>query len=196
MSAESKAKKFCIEAERHGWSHKVDMRDDEAHVTCTRHGEQLYIWWRENSLIETPKYTFNGRTISTHNAAGAYRQLSAKPDFKKAYRRSSKIKVVEAKETPIIRHPLPFDIHGSTDKEILREIRGSRVTWLNRQTGLAESTVVPYRVQRSGRVILMNTDLVNVFYLATGNNDRDYVSFMDGEGRFRAVYLDNILQVA
>lgn len=201
MSAETKAKKFVTEAERHGWEHKIEIKGDEAHVYCTREAERLYIWWRGDTgkLIETPKYTFGGHTISTHNAAGAYRQLAAKPDLSKVYRRSQRIRISsgeEEGEIPVVRHTLPFDIDESSDKEILREIRGSRLTWLNRQTGMAEMAQVPYKVTRSGSVILMNTDLKNVFYLAAGNDDRAYVSFMDGEGRFRAVYLDNILQVS
>lgn len=195
----NKAEKFQKAAEQNGWAVQITEKGDEAHVRCTRGGESLYIWWRENSLIETPKYTINGATISTHNAAGAFRQLEKKPDYNKAFRRTRRAEVMteeKAEIDPLTRMQLPFDIDDDPDSVILREIRGSRLTWLNGKTGVAESAHVPYKVMRGSDVRLMNTDLTHVFYLAAGNDDRAYVSFMDPEGRFRAVYLDAILSVA
>jgi len=196
VSSESKARKFGQEAEANGWTVTITTSDgDRCDVRCTRGDEIIEIFWVANSLTETPKYTLAGRTTSLHNAAGATRQLSKKPDLNKVYKKSrratQKIKV-EAGETtdgesiPIVRHELPFDIWESSDKDILRACRGSRVVWLNSMLGVAEVAFIPKQ---------SNMDLTHTFYVAESSSGKPYMSFMDEHGRFRAVHLESILQV-
>lgn len=186
-----KAKRFATEADGYKWSSTITHpHGDEVHVVVVRGDERIHIWWRRGCLIETPKYTLAGRTISLHNAAGATRQLGLKPDLSKAYRRpGAKVahEVTEDGSLQPIRHPLPFDLYEASDKEILRALRGNRVTWLNGMTGLAETSMLPK---------MSNMNLEDTFYLAENGKGRAYVSFMNEMGHFRAVYLDAILQVS
>ena len=197
MSSEGKARKFAGQAEANGWIVTVtDAGDDRFDVRCVRGDEIIEIFWVANSLTETPKYTLAGRTTSLHNAAGATRQLSMKPDLNKVYKKSRRVtptKVqVEAGETtdggaiPVVRHELPFDIWESSDREILRACRGSRIVWLNKTIGTAEVAHIPKQ---------SNLDLKNTFFIAESSAGKPYLSFMDELGRFRAVHLENILQV-
>lgn len=191
-----KAIQFMAKAAEFGWESSSEVKGDETHVTAIRGGEKLTIWWKGNALIASPQYSYMGRKVGTHNTAGAYRQLAAKPVIKPHRRRRAILQDQPETEQPIVRHELPFDILESPKSEILKAIRGNTLTWLNGMTGKVETSMVPYKVSDKGGVRLFNTDLKSTFYLKTGRNGRQYVSFMDPNGVYRAVYLDSILQVA
>lgn len=198
-----KAQKFIDDAAKHGWESKSEVRGNETHVISTRGGEQIHIWWVGNALTSSPQYSYMGRTVGTHNTAGAYRRLEGKPSVIKHTRKSARRQRVDptfvklqVEEEGAVRHELPFDLDESPKSEILKCIRGNNISWFNSRTGVVETCLVPYKVSGKNGVRLFNVDLKNVFYIKANNSGRRYVSFMDGNGTFRAVYLDAILQVA
>lgn len=210
-SSMGKALCFKDDAEAEGWNVEIEeVAPEEVHVYCTRNGEEVYIWWRDNQLLETPKYNYNGAQISLHNTATATRHLAKKPDAALAAKRlqrkqkartasviiaDEEITELKIEEMQLI---LPFDIYESSNSEILAAIRGSTLVWANAMTGKVETEYVPYIISKGNKKsgdVYMNTDLKNVFKLVVGRNDRDYISFMNANGIFRAVYLDRILQV-
>lgn len=191
----SKAKKFIAEAERHGWTSEWSYRADDKRtmVVATREGEVLSIWWYGNLLNESPVYAYAGRTVKTHNTAGAYRQLAATAVVKPARR----IRINEAPNHEAFQGvPLPFHIEDTPRSAILHAIRDSTLTWRNGISGVLETAKVPYKIVSRGRVSTFNTDLKYTFYIRRGKDGRRYVSFMDENGLYRAVYLDAIVSVS
>lgn len=206
MSSLGKAMKFIELMKKNGWkgSLKRDDPNDYACLIAHRGDERLEISWTANQLTFPPKYEFAGTRANLHSAAVARRHIEANgPDIKLYMkRRRRKVRVARkpvATSMPrqnskgddvavpaFEQHTLPFDIHESSDKEILRVIRGSQLIWINRLTGQPESAHVP---------VNLNRDLQNTFFLADNAKGRTFVSFMSSEGVFRAVYLDAILQV-
>lgn len=212
MSSQQKADAFTKEAEANGWTveHSYGAGGTEhVIVDCVRDDEHINIFWDHNRLLETPKYTFSGVTTSLHNQATATRQLSKKPDLERAYKRKARLQVPppsgdpsEAPAIPLTRHSLPFDIWESTDKEILRALRGNTIIYLNQQLGYAEAVHV-------SKLLNMNLRHYNLSqageppwlpdgYLLDPEGGRPMVNFiaMDGYSKsFRSVALENILQV-
>lgn len=184
MSSESKAKSFAQKAEENGWTAKVVAHKeipDHFDVVCHRGDEEITIWWENNSLLETPKYNFGGRSYSLHNAATAARRLSAKPDVRK---------VIRARRQP--RHAaipasyVPFDIWEAPDEEIMRDVLGSHLSWRNSVSGEIETAYVPKS---------RNWNTQDVFYLSESKAGKPFLSFMDELGMFRAVHLEAIVHV-
>lgn len=223
MTSEMKAEKFKKEAELHGWAVVVGTGSaggDHIVVDCNRGDEHINIFWVNNILTETPKYTLAGVTTSLHNAAQATRQLSQKPNLERAYRRTARRVGLKAatvggsladpsagggsggqgpEALPIVRHPLPFDLWESTDKEILRALRGSTIVYLNQQLGYALST----RIVKQLNMNLLHFNLVQAGEKParpTGdrldpNKGRPIVNFIATDGGFRSVAIEQILQV-
>lgn len=227
MTSEAKAQQFAAVATANGWDAKITNGDGSDHwiCDCRRGDEHINIFWIDNTLTETPKYTLAGITTSLHNKATATRQLSQKPDLQKAYRRTKRsaggnalraakvgseliggadVSAVSGGEdseglgVTALKHELPFDLLESTDKEILRAIRGNRIVFLNSMTKLPEAVHVPKP---------MNMDLskFNISYVGhksarpTGqildpDKGRAMVNFVTPNG-FRSVHLDSILQI-
>ncbi|QXO13711.1 hypothetical protein SEA_DUMPTRUCK_56 [Gordonia phage DumpTruck] len=197
MSGMDKAQAFATEAHANGWTTKIETRNgDETHLEAERKGERITIWWRDNSLIETPKHYFMGQVKSLHNKATATRQLSLKPN-PKGFRggnglgaRFVDLKLGKDGELPedvdleSIRYPLPFDINETPDKDILKELRGSTIVFVNRLSGKGESV----HIARS-----LNMDL-NKFYIEESVDGKAYVTFLSHTG-FRSVYLESILRI-
>ncbi|QFG13565.1 hypothetical protein PBI_LAMBO_56 [Gordonia phage Lambo] len=196
MSGMDKAQAFAAEAQANGWTTKIETKNgDETHVEAERKGERITIWWRGNSLIETPFHHFMGQVKSLHNKATATRQLSMKPNPKgfrgpKMGARFVDLKLTEEGGLPeevdleSIRYPLPFDPKESTDGEILKEIRGSTIIFVNRISGKGESVHV-------ARSLNMKPDN---FYLEESTEGKLYVTFLSATG-FRSVYIDSILRI-
>lgn len=200
MSAAQKAGDFIQLLKANGWKGKLDLdeKNDWAKIFANRDQERLEIGWCDNQLIGPPKYEFAGTTANLHSAAVARKHVTAsKPDMSiylkrkrrrvRAVQRASQNNSSSAEvEFDTTQHELPFDIDESTDKEILFAIRGSTLIWKNTLTGMPESEYVPRE---------MNRDLNNTFYVAESSQGRAYVSFMTSGGVFRAVALEQILQV-
>lgn len=201
MSGMDKAQKFCEEAHANGWTTKIEQRnDDEVHVEAERNSERITIFWRGNSLVETPFHYFMGQQKSLHNKATATRQLSLKPN-PKGFRQGARQKIVDLKLTPMsgdfkdaelidqetleqIRQPLPFDPDNDTDSTILKALRGSTVVFVNRLSGRGESVHIP-------RDLNMNR---NHFFLEDSVDGETYVSFLSASG-FRSIYLNSIVRM-
>jgi hypothetical protein len=200
VSAVQKAADFIALLKENGWKGKLDLdeKNDWAKIFAHRDQERLEIGWCVNQLIGPPKYEFAGTIANLHSAAVARQHVRAsKPDMSIYLKRKRrKVRAVQRanqnnsssapEEFDTTQHELPFDIHESTDKEILRAIRGSTIIWKNTLTGMPESEYVPRE---------MNRDLNNTFYVAESSEGRAYVSFMTSGGVFRAVALEQILQV-
>lgn len=211
MSSQQKADAFQKEAENNGWNVDCSIGAGSDHVVldCTRDDEHINIFWVENSLTETPKYTIAGVTTSLHNKATATRQLSQKPDLVRAYKRSPRRSVSEepssAPEQPaaaLTRHGLPFDLWESTDREILKALRGNTIVYFNNLLKNAEVVHIDKRLN-------MNLNHFNLSqagekpwrpdgFLLDPEGGRPIVNFiaMDGYYKsFRSVALESILQV-
>lgn len=194
MSSIQKAGDFIKLLKLHGWKGKFDKDSitDYAKIWAKREAEQLEISWINNQLTGPPKYWLADTEMNLHSAAVARRIVTGQPDMQaylKRRRRKAKVQRAEGdSDSPTqetFRHELPFTPESS-DKEILRAIRGSTIIWKNRISGLPESAFVPKD---------SNRDLNNVFYVAESSEGRPFVSFISQEGTFRAVALDSILQV-
>lgn len=190
----AKAEKFQKLGEAEGWTLKEIIEESDINrwtISLVRGDELITCWWDNNSMLESPIYRIGAYENRPRNLAAAVRQLGLKPDLSKAYKKAKKVAKQEpgadGVAIPVIRHKLPFDIDKDPDKVILRELRGSRITYLNSYTGAAEVAAIPKA---------KNMDLQNVFFLDEGSNGRAFVSFMDELGMFRAVHLDAILQVS
>lgn len=214
MSSVGKANSFMKIAQSCGWETKWKASDDYewVEVTATRGGEKVVITWMSNQLNGPPEYTFNGVLTKLHSAAVAKRTVQAvKPDLD-AYKRRSKrasAKLAQAgtptenssgasEPSPLdpSEYTLPFDIREDPDSVILKAIRGNTLIWRNSMTGQYESEFVPHKIAdgRNGAKVF-NWDLENVFYLASSSTGRDYVSYMNINGVFRAVALEALIGV-
>lgn len=188
-----KAGKFNAEALLAGWKAEDIKHEEDINrytATVTRGEEKLVLWWDNNQMLECPIYTLGAYEMRPRNMAAARRMLTAKPDLSKAYQKARKIAKgtdAEGQAIPIVRHELPFDIHEDSDSTILKALRGSRIVYLNGLTQAAQVTHIPK---------LKNLDLQNVFFLSESVDGKAFVSFMDELGMFRAVHLENILQVS
>lgn len=209
MSSVGKANGFMRVAQANGWKTEWKANDDYLNVTvtATRGSEKIVICWESNQLNGPPQYSYNGVVVGLHSAAVAKRTVqAAKPDIE-AFRRRSRIanaklraqtptgvtsSTAEDAPTPSESYySLPFDIHEDTDRTILKAIRGNTIVWRNNLTGQHESEFVPYKAGDR----IFNWDLQNVFYLAQSESGRDYVSFMNINGMFRAVALETLVGV-
>jgi hypothetical protein len=196
LSAIQKAGAFVQILKENGWKGKIDAdeKNDYAKIFAHRDQEKLEIEWYGNQLVGPPKYEFAGTVAKLHSAAVARKHVRGRPDVqlyikrKRRHARAAKNNSSNGApvEIDVTQHELPFDIETSTDKEILRVLRGSTIVWKNRFTGLPESEYISRE---------RNRDLTNVFYIAESSKGRPYVSFMTDQGVFRAVGLDVILQV-
>ena len=213
MTSQRKAEKFAEVAQEHGWETEVterpDLGDDYWETNCNRAGEHIHIFYTNNQLTETPKYTFLGRTLSLHNTATATRKLATEPDLTKTYKRvapkrSARLQAPMLDETPLeeedptvlfARRDLPFDIVESSDAEILKAVRGSTLIYWNSLAKRVEREFVPYIVGKDRNVQIFNVDLEDTFYQAETDEGKAYLSFMNINGEYRAVHLENILEV-
>lgn len=200
MSAIQKADDFIQLLKANGWKGKLDLdeKNDWAKIFANRGQERLEIGWCDNQLLGPPRYEFAGTVANLHSAAIARKHVTASRPDMSIYLKRKRRKVRAVRRTgqnnsssveielDMTQHILPFDIEESTDKEILLAIRGATVMWKNNLTGMPESEYVPRE---------MNRDLNNVFYVAESSKGRAYVSFMTSSGVFRAVALEQILQV-
>lgn len=196
MSTIQKANDFVKLLTANGWTGKkeYDPEHDWVMVYAERGPEKLEIGWCDDVILGPPKYEFAGTVANLHSRKIAADHVKAsKPDMT-MYLLRQKRKARAARAMPVdgqppvelTKHELPFDIHNSTDREILLAIRGSKIVWKNSFTGMPEEEFIPRE---------RNRDLTNVFYVAESSKGRPYVSFMTDQGVFRAVALEQILQV-
>lgn len=203
----TKANRLISEAKANGWEVKWTLHNREnenVQVECTRGAEYLEIEWNNFQLARSASYRYHEMTLVVNNASAAKRILQRiKPDieqYQRWQRRNRKQIVIdetrEEAEQDFSDYILPFDIHKDDDSTILKAIRGNTILFKNSLTGNVESVMVPWKISGGKTGIrVMNRDLDNVFYLAEGAKKRDYLSFMDSEGRFRAVHLDRLIGV-
>lgn len=197
--AMNKANKFCEVAKANGWDIiAISVKNgDETHVEVARNKERITIWWRGNSLVETPFHHYMGQQRSLHNAHDATEQLSKKPSASKVRgasvgRRFTNIALDKNGDAILpedidiqdLKDELPFTEEDS-DATILKALRGHTIIFLNRISGKAESVHIPKS---------LNMDLEHRFYLEESAKGELYVSFLAATG-FRSVYIDSILRV-
>ena len=202
----SKANRLIEVAKSNGWEIKwtlVSETDENVVVVCTRGAERLEIEWQNNQLSYSPKYSFHDMKLKLHSRKTAENKLRmVKPDidqYRRWQRRSQPSQSTsEGKgESDFSEYMLPFDIKEDTDATILKAIRGNTIIFKNTKTGEVESVLVPWKISGGRQGIrVLNVDLENVYYLAESESGRAYLSFMDIEGRFRAVHLDRLIGVA
>ena len=213
MSSQQKADAFQKEAENNGWTVECSFGDGPDHVIvdCRRGDEHINIFWIQNTLTETPKYTLAGTTTSLHNKATATRQLSLKPNLERAYKRSTPRRAQQgigavsdssesapADALPIVRHPLPFDLWESTDKEILKALRGNKIVYLNTILGYAQAVMIHKQLNMN----LLHFNIVQAGekparptgQLLDPEGGRPILNFVTVEG-FKSVAIEQILQV-
>ncbi len=206
MSAH-KASRFNKLAQQNGWETKWRQRENWAfaEVVATRGAESITISWENNQLNGPPIYRFHDMERKLHSRLVAERKLAApKPDLDQ-YKRHQRSAAVASRGTgdPSAtsnglaeqEYDLPFDPDADPDSVILKAVRGNVLVWRSSVSGVVESCLVPWRIQDQGKVRVMNTDTKNVFFLASSSSGQDYLSFMDSEGRFRAVRLKSIMGV-
>lgn len=216
MSAINKADAFIAEAEKNGWicEWRAGNNYGWVEVTAKRGPEKLVIEWNSNQLTGPPLYTLHEITWKLHSAKVAKQTVSrVKPDLDAYQRRQRAAQLAQRRqavqptkssngsgpttngsipEPPVPAGAIiPFDIYEDSNATILKAIRGSTLVWKNQFTGMTEREFVPHLVGNK----LYNRDLDNTFYLALGDKDRAYVSFMNTNGKFRAVYLDQLVAV-
>lgn len=191
-----KANRFIRKAKEGGWetSYKILSKENAAiQVIATRGSEKIVIEWANNQLAYSPEYHLHEMQLKIHSRLDAERKLSAlKPDYDqyRRWQRRSRGKV--STETAELEVSLPFDIEKDSDSVILKAIRGNTIIFKNSISGETESCFVPFR-SSDGKVF--NYDTNNVFFLAESNEGRVWLSFMDGNGCFRAVHLDRLVGV-
>lgn len=211
----TKANRFIRVAKENGWETRYKIINADAEnimVTATRGPEKLVIEWAENLLTDSPDYQLHEMHLRIHSRLDAERKLKrAKPDYEQYHRwqKRNKPKLndsydpkdplgegVPHHERMLSTRELPFDPDTDDDSTILKAIRGNTLVFVNSVSGNLERVHVPWRMSggKDG-VRVFNWDLENVFYLATSATDRDYVSFMDSNGIFRAVHLDRLVGV-
>lgn len=205
MSNLEKAERFIAIAEEAGWQTKWTRAADWIwiKVVATRGAEWLQIEWQNNQLSYSPMYRFHEMDRKIHSRLDAERVLQAtKPDiaayqrWQRANRNTAPVAAATQPESELPHdYMLPFDIHEDPDSVILKAIRGNTLLWKNEFTKEVDSVWVPWRVSDGKRLRVYNADTENVFYLAGSSTGRDYVSFMDANGKFRAVHLDAIIGV-
>lgn len=211
----NKANRFILKAKENGWETRykiLSAEDAVIRVTATRGNEKIVIEWAGNQLSYSPEYHLHEMQLKIHSRLDAERKLvQVKPDYEQYHRwqrktrNSSKLKDSYDPNDPLgegfqgdgdVRPDLPFDPETDDDSTILKAIRGNTLVFRNSISGNLERILVPWRMSggKDG-VRVFNYDLVNVFYLATSASGRDYVSFMDSNGVFRAVHLDRLIGV-
>lgn len=206
MTSVGKANGFMEVCKASGWETKWKAANNYefVEVTATRGGEKVVIAWINNQLNGPPEYFFNGVLTKLHSAAVAKRTVqAAKPDIAAYQRRARRTATVagapgtapESSSAPLEIDPteytLPFNIHEDLDSVILKAIRGNTIIWRNSMTRAIMSEYVPHKAGDK----VFNWDTKNVFYLATTESGRDYVSYMNVNGVFRAVALETLVGV-
>lgn len=195
MDSSRKAERFQVWAEEAGWSTVLeDEGDDRVSVTCSKDGQQIYIWWQNNALTEGPRYTFGGIDKSLHNQAGAKRQLTAKPDWSKASKKQRKqeSKIEDSgtdepeesfEESIVMSTTLPFSMEDS-DEDVITVLWGRSITFVNSINKAIESEPISKEKNKY-------SDVCN---LTTTSSGRRIINFVCPSG-FRSVGLDAIVQV-
>ncbi len=213
-----KANKFIIAAKESGWETRYQIlssEDQVIQVTATRGAESVTIEWANNRLSFSPEYKFHDMELKLHSTIEAVRAVQRhKPDLDRygvwLRRTRRKSKAVQnftdplygndeedRGEVPPETQNLPFNIKEDSDLEILKAISGNTIVYRHGISGAVSSVLVPWRLPGGRKGMrLMNRDTTNVFYLALGKEDRVYLSFMDSEGQFRAIYIDQMIGVA
>lgn len=204
MTSVGKANKFMKLAQSYDW--KTTWKADEGYewveVTATRGSEKIVIDWMNNQLNGPPVYVLSGMKTTLHSAAVANRTVqAARPDYESHHKR---VKLSQARQgapkdssshAPGSDYTLPFNMEEDPDSVILKAIRGNTIVWRNSMTGEYESELVPHKISDGKGVRVFNWDTERVFYLAQSNRGRDYLSYMNLNGVFRAVALDSLVGV-
>ncbi len=205
MSVE-KANSLIEVAKENGWAVKwqiLNHDDENIVVEVTRNAEWLEIEWNNRQLAKSAKYRFHEMELVVNNASAAKKILRRmKPDVEQYHKWQRRNRSRKMEDEPVgeeampTDYVLPFDPDLDDDVTILKRIRGNTILFKNTKTGEMESVMVPWKVSGGKNGIrVMNIDRENVFYLATSKDGRDFLSFMDMEGRFRAVHLDRLIGV-
>lgn len=205
MSTIQKANRFIKVAKESGWETKWESGENFGwvNVIATRGAESIEISWQDNTLTGSPIYKFHEMVRKIHSRLDAERTLQrTKPDVEayQRYQRSQRANPAGngtpvAASTSDLELGLPFDIENDPDSVILKAIRGNTILWRNSITGQMERCWVPWKVSTKKGWQLYNVDLENVFFLASSSDGKDYLSFMDANGHFRAVHLEAIKSV-
>lgn len=203
MSSAGKANNFMKHAQSYDWKTTWEADEDYewVEVTAVRGSEKIIITWMNNQLNCPPVYVLSGMKTTLHSAAVAKRTVeAARPDYESHHKR---VKLSKARQgtpkdssnTPESSdYTLPFSIEDD-DSTILKAIRGNTIVWRNSMTGEYESELVPHRISDGKGVRVFNWDTKHVFYLAESPSGREYLSFMNLNGVFRAVALESLVGV-
>jgi hypothetical protein len=150
----AKADVFLGEAKELGWSGSRVVDGESATATVKRGGEVIEISWLRGVFQgDTCLYICDGRTgIKIHNASAAKKRMAlSSAEAQEEAQKVSAHKAARApkKTTPAAarRRRLPFDPKLALDEEILSEVRGRNITWVNSISGTEETARVTRNAQ-------------------------------------------------
>lgn len=193
MTAISKATKFIQLCKENGWQgeREFDYENDFALVKVHRDHEILEIEWLDNQLTGPPKYSYNGITVRLHCAATARKNIERSPEIarrqesqvkRRAPRLKSSFSSSQTSSIPM----LPFTIGETPDREILRVCRNKTLVWWSDLMQAEQQAHIPKT---------KNVDLHNVYYIGETSVGKEYLSFCDENGSFRAVSFSAMLRL-
>ena len=188
-----KAKAFCEKVEANGWTADRSWGEggsDHIVVTARRGAEVIFIEWIAGVFQATAMYAQGDRNIKMRNASQALQygartpeqataetaKVSANRFFRK---REQPTEAVEAQK-----QALPFDPATALEDEVLAQLAGRRVTWMNRVSQSPESAVFPVEYRKE-------------FTHITEYEGERIVNFVDHGGTgFRSFRLSGLLSVS
>lgn len=180
------------------WENEVDKLDDEGiTLTLTRGDESMQITWDgRGSLVHPLVYTLSGiKEVKLRNVAAALRVIADKPNY------TRRVGVRRERQAPAVPEnvPLPFDIELATDEEIIKAVRGKKLTWLNEMAGEYETGMVPdaKRVEvpdgNGGRKFVRRTS--RNITMSVSSEGRRILTFPAVNEQYRSLHLDRLVQI-
>lgn len=172
-------------AEKYGWL--IDEAETD-HLVITRSGERLEIRWRDRRVVEAPTYTLLGYEKGLSSTSNLVRVMErtgpSQSELRKAYRKKPVVEDGEFDPGNFERN-LPFDPEDADEDHVKKATMGSGLVWMNEVSGQAEQEYVP-KVRNQGS---------EHFYVSRSRGGEPYLSFLNGDGKFRAVSLVRLLRI-
>lgn len=188
----AKGKAFAEAIRPHGWEIAPTWGETPDHVivVATRAAEIITIEWIGGVYQPTATYAQGDRVVKLRNASQAKQYAArtaeqATEETKKvAANRFFRRREIQPEQVEAQRQPLPFDPATALDDEILAQLSGRRVTWMNRVSQSPESAVFPVEYRKE-------------FTHITEFEGERIVNFVDhGGSGFRSFRLSGLLSVS
>lgn len=169
-------------------------------LTLARGDETMQITWENGGLVHPLVYTLAGvREVKLRNVSAALKLVLGQPEYKTA--RAPRVVGEPKPKVEPVTAVLPFDIVEATDAEIIKAVRGKKLTWLNDMMGEYESARVPDRKlvevkdpDKPGQWKNVYRTSPNIT-MSTSAAGRRILTFPAVNEQYRSVGLDRLVQV-